>query len=73
MANKREGELAGKQREVGIKTIEQQDSEGHIKGSKQAEFNERFAQEKQKQEDDNELNRKDDRSDMNESGNVGIL
>ena len=73
MAEKREDDLAGKHRDMGIKTIEQQDNEGHIKGSHQAEFNERSAQEKQKQENNNELNRKDDRNEMRDSGNTGIL
>jgi len=61
MANKREDELAGKHADMGIKTIEQQDNEGHIKGSKQAEFNERSVQENQRKENDNDLNRTDAR------------
>lgn len=70
MAEKKEGGLAGKHRDMGIKTIEGQDNEGHIRGSKQSEFNERSAQERQKQEDNNELNRKDARDDMHDAGRV---
>ncbi|HVG14144.1 MAG TPA: hypothetical protein VM935_04255 [Chitinophagaceae bacterium] len=70
MADKREGDLAGKDDGIGIKTIEQQDHEGHVKGSKQAEFNERSAQEQQLREDDNELNKKDARDDMHNTGGV---
>lgn len=68
MSNKREGELAGKQREVGIKTVDGQDHEGHLTGSNQSSFNERSAQEWQKQEDNNELNHKDARDDMHNAG-----
>ncbi len=70
MANKREGELAGKNRDLGIKTIEGQDNEGHIKGSKQSAFNERSAQERQQEEDDNGLNRKDARDNARDAGQV---
>ncbi len=73
MATKREGDLAGKHRDMGIKTIEGQDNEGHVKGSQQANFNERSAQERQQEEDNNELNRKDARDDMRDSGNIGTL
>jgi hypothetical protein len=52
---------AGKHRDMGIKTVEGQDHEGHIKGSKQEEFNERSAQDYQQNEDDNELNKTDAR------------
>lgn len=64
MADKREGDLAGKHRDMGIKTIEGQDNEGHVTGSQQASFNERKTQERQKEEDNNELNRKDARDDI---------
>ena len=70
MADKREGDLAGKHDNMGIKTIEQQDHEGHVKGSKQAEFNEQSAQERQSQEDDHELNKRDARDDMHNTGGV---
>jgi hypothetical protein len=55
---------------MGIETAEGQDNEGHVKGSKQSEFNERAAQERQKHEDDNELNRKDARGDASDPGRV---
>ena len=61
--DKKENELAGKHRDMGIKTIEGQDHEGHVKGSKQSEFNERSAQESE-QNDDAELNKKDARDNM---------
>ena len=48
-------------RDMGIKTHEGQDNEGHIRGSKQEAFSERSAQEHQRHEDDNELNREDAR------------
>lgn len=67
MADKREGELAGKHRDMGIKTADGQDSEGHISGSNQSKFNERAAQERQKEEDDNELNRTDARDGVHNS------
>ena len=70
MADKREGELAGKNQDMGIKTIEGQDNEGHVNGSKQSEFNERSAQEWQKKEDENELNRTDAREAANDPGRV---
>jgi hypothetical protein len=70
MAEKREGELAGKHRDMGIKTIEGQDNEGHVRGSKQSEFNERSTQDMQKKEDQSELNRKDARDDMHDAGQV---
>jgi hypothetical protein len=70
MVEKREGELAGKHRDIGIKTIEGQDNEGHVRGSKQSEFNERRTQDLQKKEDDNELNRKDARDDTYDIGRV---
>jgi hypothetical protein len=62
MQEKRESSEAGKHRDMGIKTVKGQDNEGHIKGSKQAEFNERTAQEAQSHEDENPLNRTDARS-----------
>jgi hypothetical protein len=70
MTDKREDQLAGKHRDMGIKTVEQQDSEGHVIGSKQAEFNERSSQQQQAREDENELNRKDARDDMHNTGGV---
>lgn len=63
MSNKKEDELAGKQRDMGIKTIEGQDNEGHLPGSNQSTFNERSAQEHERN-DDNELNRTDARGDV---------
>jgi hypothetical protein len=59
MADKNEGKLAGKHRDMGIKTIEGQDNEGHIHGSQQSSFDEQRTQERQKEEDNNELNSKD--------------
>ena len=44
---------------MGLKTYKGQDNEGYIHGSKQEGFNERRAQERQRQEDRNELNRAD--------------
>ena len=64
MANKREDELAGKHRDMGIKTIEGQDNEGHIKGSNQSAFNERSTPERRVQEDMSELNEKDARDNV---------
>lgn len=63
MSNKREDELAGKHRDMGIKTAEGQDNEGHLAGSNLSTFNEASAQERE-QADDNELNRTDARSDV---------
>lgn len=48
-------------RDMGIKTYEGQDNEGHLHGSNQQAFSERKAQEHQRREDDNELNKKDAR------------
>ena len=70
MADKNEDALAGKHRDMGIKTVEGQDNEGHVKGSKQSEFNERSAQEWQKKEDENELNRTDARDGARDPGRV---
>ena len=70
MADKKEEQLAGKQRDMGMKTIEGQDNEGHVKGSKQSEFNEHSAQEWQKKEDENELNRTDAREGAKDPGRV---
>jgi hypothetical protein len=61
MADKTESTEAGKHRDMGIKTVQGQDNEGHINGSKQAEFNERSAQEAQSHEDENPLNKTDTR------------
>ena len=60
-AEKRESTEAGKHRDMGIKTVQGQDNEGHILGSKQAEFNERQNQAEQQREDDAPLNREDAR------------
>jgi hypothetical protein len=70
MADKNEDALAGKHPDMGIHGIEGQNNEGHVKGSKQSEFNEHAAQERQKSEDDNELNRKDARDDAKDPGRV---
>jgi hypothetical protein len=70
MADKNEGALAGKHPDMGIHGIEGQDNEGHVKGSKQGEFNERAAQEAQKREDENELNRTDARDAARDPGRV---
>ncbi len=61
MEKRTESTEAGKHRDMGIKTSQGQDSEGHIKGSNQEKFNERSAQEHQQKEDDNELNKTDAR------------
>ena len=59
-----EGDLAGQVPNMGIKTVQGMDHEGHIHGSKQSEFDERSTQEHEKN-DDSELNKTDAR------GNVG--
>lgn len=69
MSNKREDELAGKHRDMGIKTAEGQDNEGHLKGSNQRTFNEQSAQEHERN-DDSELNRLDARGDV--KGTEGV-
>ena len=69
--NKREGDLAGKHRDMGIKTVEGQDNEGHIKGSKQSAFNEQSAQEHERS-DNSELNRLDGRDEAKGTGAAGI-
>ena len=56
----KEGEEAGKHRDMGIKTVKETDNEGHIHGSNQSAFNERSAQEHQRS-DKNPLNETDDR------------
>jgi len=61
MQEKRESTEAGKHRDMGIKTVQGQDNEGHVHGSKQAEFNEQRAQDAQHREDENPLNRTDAR------------
>ena len=70
MADKKEEQLAGKNRDMGIKTIEGQDNEGHVNGSKQSAFNEQSTQEWQQKEDENELNRTDARGDAKDPGRV---
>ena len=62
--NKREGDLAGKHPDMGIKTADGQDNEGHLKGSKKSAFNERSMQEHERQ-DDTELNHLDAREEAN--------
>ena len=64
MEKKTEGTEAGRTPGIGIKTVQGQDSEGHIRGSKQEEFSERRAQEDQKNEDDAELNQTDARGNV---------
>lgn len=72
MENKKnEGELAGKHRDMGIKTIEGQDNEGHLKGSRKSAFNERSTQEHERS-DNNELNRLDDRDEAKGTGAAGV-
>lgn len=48
-------------RDMGMRSYEGQDNEGHLSGSNQRHFNERRAQEAQRKEDRNELNRQDAR------------
>lgn len=57
-------------RDMGIKTYEGQDNEGHLHGSNQQAFNERSAQEHQRREDDNKLNREDGRGTVSGTENV---
>jgi len=64
MERKTEGSEAGKHRDIGIKTVAGQDSEGHVEGSKQGEFNEKNAQQNQRREDESELNRTDARDNV---------
>jgi len=61
METKRESTEAGKHRDMSIKTVQGQDNEGHLHGSNQSQFNEQRMQEVQQREDENELNKKDDR------------
>ncbi|HYO22797.1 MAG TPA: hypothetical protein VER36_10350 [Flavisolibacter sp.] len=61
MDRKTESTEAGKTPGIGIKTVQGQDSEGHISGSKQEEFSERRAQEDQQREDEADLNKTDAR------------
>ena len=70
MADKREDQLAGKHRDMGIKTVEGQDNEGHVAGSNLSNFDEEHAQERQKTEDDNELNGKDARDEVHPPGHL---
>lgn len=65
-----EGDMAGQIPDMGIKTVQGMDSEGHLHGSKESEFDERSAQAHQKEEDNNELNQKDARSTV--SGTEGV-
>ena len=60
MVEKREGDLAGRHHDMGIKTIEGQDTEGHVKGGKQSESVDR-TKEWRAQEDDSKFNKKDAR------------
>jgi hypothetical protein len=69
MTDKNEGSLAGKHRDMGIKTIEGQDNEGHVHGSKQSEFKEQTDL-RRAQEDESSFNREDARSGDNMSSNV---
>jgi hypothetical protein len=55
-----EGSEAGKHSDMGIKTVEGMDHEGHLHGSNQSTFNERRTQEHERN-DDNELNKTDAR------------
>lgn len=55
-----EGDVAGRVPDMGIKTVQGMDSEGHLHGSNQSTFNERSAQEHEKN-DDSELNKTDQR------------
>lgn len=59
MEERRESTETGKHRDMDIKTVKGQDNEGRIKGSKQAKFNEQRAQEAQRREYENPLNRTD--------------
>lgn len=61
MDKRTESTEAGKHRDMGIKTSQGQDSEGHIHGSNQTAFNERGAQERQQTADNNSLNQTDAR------------
>ena len=56
----REGDVAGKHPDTGMKTVQGMDHEGHQKGSHQSAFNEQSAQEHQRS-DHNELNQTDNR------------
>lgn len=64
MEKKTESTEAGKHRNIGIKTVAGQDSEGHIKGSNQEAFSEQRAQDYQKKEDEAELNKTDARDNV---------
>jgi hypothetical protein len=55
-----EGDMAGQVPDMGIKTVQGMDHEGHLKGSNQSTFNERSAQEHERN-DDSELNKIDQR------------
>jgi hypothetical protein len=64
-----EGAEAGKHRDMGIKTVEGMDHEGHLHGSKQSAFNESSAQEHQRS-DRNPLNETDERGTVSGTENV---
>jgi hypothetical protein len=64
-----EGDMAGQLPDMGIKTVQGMDNEGHLKGSHQSTFNERSAQEHEKN-DDNELNKTDARGTVSGTENV---
>jgi len=64
-----EGDMAGQLPDMGIKTVQGMDSEGHLPGSNQSTFNERSAQEREKN-DDNELNKTDARGTVSGTENV---
>jgi hypothetical protein len=64
-----EGDIAGQVPDMGIKTVQGMDHEGHLSGSNQSTFNERSAQEHERA-DDNELNKTDDRGKV--SGTEGV-
>jgi hypothetical protein len=55
-----EGDVAGQHSDMGIKTVQGMDHEGHLPGSNQSTFNERSAQEHERN-DENELNKTDAR------------
>ncbi|GAA4336946.1 hypothetical protein [Flaviaesturariibacter amylovorans] len=63
-----EGAEAGRHRDMGIKTVAGQDSEGHIRGSKQSEFNERSAQQRERRQEAEDGGR----TDIREEGTDGI-
>jgi len=70
MVEKNEGALAGKYPDMGIKTIEGQDNEGKLLGTRQQKEGEPTAQELRQHEDESELNKKDAREDARDPGRV---